>query len=173
MVSRRLMWELCSRRLLNINQFGFMKDLSTIDCLILIEDKVLETFALNQHMISVFFDIEKAYDSVWRDNIIRTLYDWNIKGNMLHFIKKFLSNRSFYVMIENTRSNRFFQENGVPQVEILSVCLFLVAINSIQNCIPTDIDFSLFADDLTISVSSMSIVECANKINETILRLSN
>lgn len=118
-----------------------MKDLSTIDCLILIEEKVLETFALGRHMIALFFDIEKAYDSVWRENIIQTLYNWNIKENMLHFIKKFLSNRSFYVTVEGTRSNRFFQENGVPQGEILSVCLFLVAINSIQDCVPMGINF--------------------------------
>lgn len=53
------------------------------------------------------------------------------------------------------------------------MCLFLVAINSIQYYIPSYIDYSLFADDLSISISCSSIVECADKINATLLGLMN
>lgn len=42
------------------------------------------------------------------------------------------------------------QKNGVPQGEILSVPLFLVAINSVVSHIPKNIKKLFFADDLVI-----------------------
>lgn len=166
------MWELDRRNLLVKNQFGFRKNRSTSDCLILLEKQILETFAQNNHMISIFFDIEKAYDTAWKDKIIRTLYDWNIKGNILHFIQNFLLQRTYQILLGNNKSKTFSQENGVPQGEILSVTLFLISINSISLYIPQHTSFSLFADDLTISVSSNNANDCANKINETIYSLN-
>lgn len=173
MVSSRLMYELDRRNLLSKNQFGFRRNRSTNDCLILLEKQILETFAQNQHMLAIFFDLEKAYDTAWRDNILRTLHNWNIKGNILHFIQKFLSHRTFQILIGNNKSKIYSQENGVPQGEILSVTLFLISINSISLFIPRHTSFSLFADDLTIAVSSNTVQDCAIKLNETIFRLNN
>lgn len=173
MVSSRLMWELENRKLLLNNQYGFRKNRSTMDCLIILEKKVLETFAKNHHMLSIFFYIEKAYDTAWKDNIIQTLIDWNLRGNILHFVHNFLSNRTFQVMIGNNRSNHYIQENGVPQGEILSVVLFLISINSIISYIPRCCNFTLFADDLTVSISSTNLTDCTIKLNETLRRLQD
>ena len=60
-------------------QCGCRKERSPIDHLVRMENEVRKAFALNEHVISIYFDLEKAYDTTWRvgacsfafDNICR------------------------------------------------------------------------------------------------------
>ncbi|CAI6357576.1 unnamed protein product [Macrosiphum euphorbiae] len=69
---------------------------------------------------------------------------------MISFIKNFLMDRTFQVKVNFHLSQVFKQENGVPQGSILSVSLFLVAINDLCEEIKFPVISSLFADDLNI-----------------------
>ena len=122
--------------------------------LVRLESAIQDAFLNKQHLIAVFFDLEKAYDTTWRYGILRTLYGWGIKGHLGNFINHFLSERYFQVRIGNTLSNVFAQENGVPQGSVLSVTLFSIAINGIIESIPTSVQSSLYVDDLAIYCSS-------------------
>ena len=94
----------------------------------------------------VFFDLQKAYDTTWKHGIMQDLYDYGFRGNLPIFIKNFLENRTIQVRIENYLSSKFSLENGFPQGSIISVILFLIAINKIfQNC--TQTTNNLFCDD--------------------------
>lgn len=42
------------------------------------------------HMVTVFFDLGKAYEPIYRHFITRQLQEWNVVGNMLLFIESFL-----------------------------------------------------------------------------------
>lgn len=172
MVTDRLSWIIEKNGFLSNEQFGFRKQRSTTDCLAILETNILNSFASKQHLIAIFFDIEKAYDRTWRDGILNELYRFGIRGNMLHFIRNFLSNRTFQVILQNTKSALFHQETGVPQGEILSVYLFLIAINSVSNFIPQRVEFMLYADDLTIYVHSRSINLCKIRLQKTLNSLS-
>ena len=52
-------------------QTGFRKARSTIDHLICLETLIREAFAKKEHMIAIFFNIEKAYDTTWKYGIIQ------------------------------------------------------------------------------------------------------
>lgn len=64
--------------------------------------------------------------------------------------RKFLSNRKFQVIVGSSKSSIFYPENGIPQGSVLSVILFLIAINNIFNSIKHPVKVILFADDATI-----------------------
>ena len=78
MVNDRLVWFLESNNLLTNIQCGFRKSRSTIDHLIRLESFVRNAFINKQHAISIFFDLEKAYDTTWKYGILKDLHDYGI-----------------------------------------------------------------------------------------------
>ena len=154
MITFRLSEFMDINNIISIYQCGCRKNRSTIDHLTRLEKEVHYAFANKQHIISIFFDIEKAYDMTWRHGIIRDLHSYGMRGKLLIYIREFLKERFFRVKVDNVLSDEQVQENGVPQGSVLSVLLFAVKINSLAKELPTnDPGFliSLFVDDLQIS----------------------
>ena len=71
MVNERLIWFLEKKGLLNKVQCGFRTHRSTIDHLIRLETFIREAFANGEHLVAVFFDLEKAYDTTWKHGILK------------------------------------------------------------------------------------------------------
>jgi ribonuclease HI len=172
MVNNRLVWWLEKHKLLNNLQSGFRKHRNTLDHLIRIESSIQDAFLLKQHMVAVFFDLEKAYDTTWRFNILTTLASWGFKGNLPTFITSFLTNRRFKVRIGNVLSNDFTQENGVPQGSVLSVTLFAIAINGITRCVQSPVSSSLYVDDLAIFCKAARLSSATRQLQNTVARLA-
>jgi hypothetical protein len=63
MVNDRLGWFLEQNKLRTEIQSGFRKGCSAVDQLVKFETFIREAFAQKQHVVSVFFDLEKAYDT--------------------------------------------------------------------------------------------------------------
>lgn len=149
-------------------QCGGRSSRSTLDHLVRLETTVREAFVNRQFCLSVFFDLEKAYDTTWRYGIINDLYNFGIRGRMLGAIQNYLERRTFHVKLGTTLSREFVQENGVPQGGVLSATLFLIKINSISQVIPPSVQYSLYVDDLQISVSSCNFSICERGVQLTI-----
>ena len=143
------------------------------DQIIRLESAVREAFVKREHLVSVYFDLEKAYDTTWRYGVMKDLHEAGLRGRMPIFIAKFLINRKFSVRIGGTLSEIYDQEEGVPQGSILAVTLFSIKINSIMKCLGNGIDGSLYVDDFLICYQSkqMNTIErhlqlCLNKIQK-------
>ena len=113
-------------------------------------NQIQQGFANQCQTIGVFFDLEKAYDTTWHHDVIKQLQTMEVKGNMIRFIRSFLSDRSIKVRVGNTLSFSFKLEEGVPQSSVLSVTCFAVAIDSVISEISSPVCASLFVDDLAI-----------------------
>ena len=100
------------------------------------ESSICGAFAAKQHHITVFFDLEKAYDTAWRHGILQSLYEVGLKGHLPKFIKNFLQNRYIQVRVGVETSSKYLLTGGIPQGSVLSVTLFAVAINGIINILP-------------------------------------
>ena len=161
MVNNRLIWFLEKNNLLSDWQSGARKNRSTLDQLIRLDTYVREALARRQHCVSVFFDIEKAYDTSWKYGVIRDLHDMGIRGNLLAFIKNYLTERSFKVRLGTTYSQSEPQEEGFPQGGVLSVTLFLIRVNKMPNAALRDTLKSLFVDDLNDNCAGhyMNVIE--------------
>ncbi|GFU72588.1 probable RNA-directed DNA polymerase from transposon X-element [Trichonephila clavipes] len=161
MVNARFVFQLEKHRCIPLFQSGFRKGRSTLDNIIMLENKVRNAFVRRNHLVSIFFDIEKAYDRTWRYGILRTLFNFGLRGNLPIFIQMFLNVRTFKVRLGNTLSASFLQAEGVPQGSILSVTLFICHISSILNILSPSIQASFYVDDLLISCegSDMRMIE--------------
>lgn len=168
MVSQRLIWSLEAKGLLSNSQMGFRKNRSTIDQLMYLENAIQKSFAKREHLVAIFFDLEKAYDTTWRYGIMKRLFDWDFKGNLPKFINSFLENRTFKVRLGQTFSSLHQLENGIPQGSTLSVILFLVAVNGIDQIIPANIGRSLYVDDLTIFYSGQTMDEIVDNLQQAV-----
>ncbi|GBL72884.1 RNA-directed DNA polymerase from mobile element jockey [Araneus ventricosus] len=120
MVSARLMHVLERSKWFVPSQSGFRRMRNAIDNLLKLETVIREAFVRKKHLVSIFFDIEKAYDCTWRYGILKNLSDIGLKGNLPLFIKNFLQTRIFQIRIGNILSDNFNQQEGVPQGSVLN-----------------------------------------------------
>ena len=88
MVNNRLVWYLEHHGILTAYQSGFRKKRSTIDQIIRLESAVREAFINKDHLVAIFFDLEKAYDTTWKYGIMKDLHDAGLRGHMPTFISR-------------------------------------------------------------------------------------
>ncbi|KAL4104315.1 hypothetical protein QTP88_019616 [Uroleucon formosanum] len=132
---------------LSPKQNEFRKNRSTMDSLYEINEEIKQTLENKQLIGVINLDIAKAYDTTWRHYIIVKLNSILCQGRLLNTLTDFTTNRKFQVKASNHLLCEFTQENGVPQGSVLSVTLFLIAINDItQNC-NSPVKYNLFADN--------------------------
>ena len=182
MVNARLVHCLETTGAFSDEQCGFRKGRSTTDHLVRFETFVREAFAKEKHVVAIFFDLEKAYDTTWKRGILNKLHELGFRGQLAHFLEGFLESRTFKVRAGSTYSDTFEQEMGVPQGSILSPTLFNVQINDIskvakQALTGKESECSLFVDDFAICVSASDLHRaerqlqlCVNKVQEWVCR---
>ena len=77
-----------------------------------------------------------------------------IQGRMMEFIRELISKRWIKVRVEGSFSQCKQTDFVTPLGGVLSVTLFLVAINGILRKLGNGVDKSLFADDLAIYITT-------------------
>ena len=172
MVNERLVWYLEKNGLLAKQQCGYRSNRSTVDHLVRLETFIRDAFIHNQHLVAVFFDLQKAYDTTWKYGILKDLHNMGLRGNLPIFIGNFLSDRTFQIHLGTILSDKIFhQEEGVPQGAILSTTLFNVKINDIVKQVDPGVECSLYVDDFVIMYRSPTIDAIQRKLQHTIHRL--
>lgn len=170
-VNDRLMWYLETGGKLSPFQAGFRQGRSTTDQLVRLETSIRDSFVKGNHMVGVFFDLEKAYDTAWKYGIERDLHEAGLRGHLPTFISNFLKNRTFRVRYSGALSEDFPQETGAPQGSILSPTLFILKMNSIVKCFSDDVDCSLYVDDLLITCQSPDLTVIESKLQQCLNKL--
>ena len=164
MINDRFVWYLESNNIFTNIQCGFRKRRSTLDHLVRLESFIRDAFLNKQEVVSVFFDLEKAYDTTWKYGILQDLHQAGLRGRMPVFISHFLENRNFRVRLGSTLSDPYEQEMGVPQGSILSVTLFSLKINSLAKVLNKDVEGSLYVDDFLMSYKAKNTNTCERQL---------
>jgi hypothetical protein len=112
MVNNRLVYTLENREVVPAQQYGFRKNKSTADLHIILESSSQEAFRKKQHFVMVSLDLVKAYDTCWRRHTAKTLADNKIHGNKLHFVRNFMVNRTFRLMLGAESSEKLTLRMG-------------------------------------------------------------
>jgi hypothetical protein len=74
---------------------GFQHIPSSVGHLITLEEQARNTRLTKQFLRGIFFDIDKACDTIWWHGILQTCDHWQLKFLLLIFLSDFLSDRRF------------------------------------------------------------------------------
>jgi len=86
MVTNRLVYFFESKGLFTYFQNGR----STMESVAVLEQEIKKAFVNKEVVVGVFLDIEKAYDSLWKEGLLFKLYDLGVRGRILNWIQDFL-----------------------------------------------------------------------------------
>ena len=78
--------------------------------MIRLETFIRDAFVNREHVVSVFFDLEKAHDTTWRYGILKDLHDLGLRGRLPVFIRSFLEDRTMQVRVGSTLSDFYDKE---------------------------------------------------------------
>ena len=171
MVNERLIWFLDKKKIISKKQCGYRRNRSTADHLVRLETFIRDAFRYREHVVAVFFDLEKAYDTTWKYGILKDLHKIGLRGNLPKFISNFMTERTFQVLLGTTKSDTFFQEEGVPQGAILSTTLFNLKINDIAKELKAGVECSLYVDDFLICFRAKTMNLLERRLQAQINRL--
>jgi hypothetical protein len=158
--------------LFNKYQSGFRKNKNTYEQLFRLQNDIQNALNNKSKVITVFLDIEKAYDMMWREGLLFKLLQLNITGKMYNWIQDFLKNRKFQVKLNNTFSNTHTLENGTPQGSCISPLLFIIMVNDLK-LTNKYIQISIFADDIAIWIVGNNTEINLEKIQQALLDIEN
>jgi hypothetical protein len=170
-INNELMDYLINHKLITSQQHGFLKKKST--CSNLLESVNDWSIALNNRLTTdiVYIDFQKAFDSVSHKKLVSKIKSYGIVGNLLDWIKAFITNRTQAVKISDCLSNNIYITSGVPQGSVLGPTLFLLFINDISDIFDgIDIKFKLFADDIKLYCSFN--FDYSSELDDACVRLS-
>ena len=165
-INNRLIWFLEKNSLLNECQSGGRRGRNTMDHVCTIATEIKEAFALRKYHVSIFLDLENAYDKSWKNHILQQLENFKMSGHLPIFIQNFLTNRSIKLNVNNSKSDSFKLEMGIPQGSSLSATLFLIAINSLVELLPSYVYRSLFVDDCRVSIATYDLLTAKEKLQQ-------
>ena len=128
-------------------------------------DSCYENFDKNNKVSGVFFDLQKAFDTVKHDILLDKLYHYGIRGPMHNWLSNYLSNRKQFTVVNGTSSGLHHIEWGVPQGSVLGPLLFLIYVNEINNAVGGE-QLKLFADNTNLFIFDSDISKLVTRANK-------
>lgn len=130
--------------------YGFLPQRGTHHCLLELYTRLSPT------SVVAFIDLKSAFDVANREIILDQLVDFGVKGNLLRWIRNYLSNRTARVLFRGACSTSKSFDLGTPQGGVLSPFLFNILIHRLLSLTP-DIPgttVTCYADDVCIHSAS-------------------
>ena len=132
-INKRLTWFLESNDHISWFQSGFRSDHSTTDNLVRLETFIRDAFIKKEHVVAVFFDLEKAYDTTWRYGIYKDIDKLGLRGRLPTFIENFLADRAMQIRVGSSLSKeRNYLQYAIRLAAMLTRQILLRKLHSHQ-----------------------------------------
>ena len=167
----RLIKYIDKKSILNSSQFGFRKVHSTSHAITSICEKILENVNNDQHTISIYLDLSKAFDSVNHTILLSKLEHYGVRGVALDFFRSYLNKRQQFTIVNGQASELLTVICGVPQGSTLGPLLFLLYINDLATA--SNFSVTLFADDTSLLLKHQNLNTLVRKCNLELVHINN
>ena len=127
-------------------QLGFRKSHSTYLALTVLMDKLIKSIEIGHHLVGVYLDFSKAFDTISREILLTKLNPYGIRGHALNWGRSYLECRKQFVTYDNVQSKLKHIPRVVSQGSIIGPLLFLIYINDLPNVCKFTMPI-FFADD--------------------------
>lgn len=131
-------------------QWGFQEGKSTTNAILSAVSDWYIQLENGFEVLAVFFDLQKAFDSVPHSLLLQKLYVLGIPCHLIRWIANYLYDRSQQVAVDGELSPYTSVVSGVPQGSVLGPILFLIYIDGLCGIHLSSGNTVLFADDLLL-----------------------
>jgi hypothetical protein len=152
LIAERMYYIVEMEGILHRFQAGFRKGRSCEDQILKVVQAIENGFAKKkmERSVLVLLDFSSAYNTVWREKLLVSLYEQGIPLQMVNWLASFLNNRVAKVRFGDAMSKARTMRQGLPQGSVLSPLLFVLYINNLAHLLPEWAINAIFADDVTI-----------------------
>lgn len=132
--------------ILTKKQYGFQPHKSTTQLLSAFTNSVNEHLNSKKHVLIVFIDYSKAFDTIRHNVLIERLDECGVRGSLLKWCENYLSKRYYSVKVGEAYSDKMLVNDGTAQGSVIGPLHFLTYVNNVTNVIKKS-ELYLFADD--------------------------
>ena len=161
----RLETYMVENKILSPNQIGFQRGYRTSDHIYLLKTLVTKVLRKKKKVYAAFIDFKKAYDTVDRSILLKSLHNNGVQGPLLKNLKAMYENVSYAIKLSNGVMDPIASNLGLKQGCPLSPLLFNIYINDLGtylkdngpgnlNVNGTNVNHFLYADDLVLLAES-------------------
>ena len=152
------------------NQFGFRGGHSTEDAVLKFIDKLEKDLASKKHVVSIYVDVSKAFDSCDHGIIINKLKRTGLDEAGIQLMQSYLKDRKQIVIVNGTLGGYFVINIGVGQGTVLGPTLFKIYIMDLH--LHTSLFCVKFADDSNFEAAGDTKEQVENMCNLELEKIS-
>ena len=153
-------------------QFGLKKNNSTQIALTVLMDKPIKSIENGDHVIGIFLDFSKAFDSVDHSILLDKLHHYGIRGSALDWFRSYLSNHQQFVTYNDVSSGTKVLKCGVARGSILGPLLFPIFINDLADICKHTMPIFL-ADDSNLFINGKDASKIELELNEELSNIAS
>ena len=152
------------------NQFGFRNGHSTEDAVIKFIDQIEKDLALKRHVVTVYVDVSKAFDSCDHSILIKKIRRTGLDVNGIKLFENYLLDRGQSVIVNGIEGGLFTINIGVGQGTILGPTFFKIYIMDMH--LSTTLFCVKFADDSSFEGSGKTRDEAESLVNNELIKVA-